>query len=266
MTDDEASPSRENEVDQRSGAAFDRIVGNVANSGVSAWLQTVTGSPEAASMLGGMVGPVAEEVSFAIRRILGLQGARAQRMIEEAAETADLSSKDLLDRLLEDPFKVELLLQALDAAGRSTTEAKLNLIAELLATGALAEDRPVVQEQRLALEAMAALEVPHFRLLILLAEPTPKWWDDEISRSKLRYAWSEEKIVEKDPGLANALGALAARLQSLGLIRDIGTAAGSGTLWERTPFGLLCIEALQQRSSGDLEKWGSADYEAKSGR
>ena len=246
----ESSPS--SELQERPGAAFDRVVGNLVNSGLSAWLTTVTGSPDSGAAIGGMVGPIAEEVSFAFRRILGLQTARGTRMIEQAAVTSGTTPPDFLDRLLEDPFKVELLLRAMEAAGRSTTEAKLDLISDLLATGALTSDRPVVQEQLLALEAIRSLDVPHFRLLVLLNDPTPAWWDG-ADRARFRHAWSEEKIVDRDPGLTNALANLAAKLTSLGMIRDVGSASGHGILWELTRFGKTCIVALRGKGLNDDE-------------
>jgi hypothetical protein len=242
------------ELEMRSGAAFDRIVGNVANTGVSVWLTSSTGSPEAASTIGGMVGPLAEEISFAVRRALGIKAARGQRMIEAVAVRTGTDTQDLLAELLSDPLKMELLLQALEAAGRSTTEAKLDLIAELLATGALAEDTPVVQEQLLALEAVKTLDTPHFRLLLILGRPSGEWWGDPTLLARFKYSWLEARIIDKDPGLKNGLGALLAKLDSLGMVRRSDGSPGLARRWEKTDFGDLCIEAIKRRSS-DPEGW-----------
>jgi hypothetical protein len=242
--DDLEPPS---EMQKRSGDAFDRTIGNSVNVGITAWLTNATGSPESAALIGGMIGPFAEELSFAIRKAVNLQQRRSQHMVDEAAERGQVSIEELLDRLLRSPSKVELLLRALEAAARSTTEAKTDLIAELLATGALAEDGAVVDEQRLVVEAIGALETPHFRLLSILDQPSPVWWDTSEERSDFRHAWPETRIIEKDPGLSNVLSALAAKLHSLGMARDVGSSKGKEILWELTTFGSLCIRALHDR-------------------
>jgi hypothetical protein len=197
------------------------------------------------------VGPLAEELSFATRRVLGVQAARTERVIQGAADEAGMTSGELLDALLKDPFKMELLLRAVEAAARSTTERKVDLIAELLRTGALAGDDAVVQDQLLAMEAVQALDVPHFRLLLLLDDPSPAWWPDAPSRRRFRFAWPESKILERDPGLGNGLATIAAKLNGLGLVRDVGPAGDADVLWERTRFGELCVEALKRRGGKD---------------
>src|SRR5688572_10664637 len=52
------------ETESRRGPALDRIVGNAVNSAVGVGLVQHVG-PDVASSLGGMVGPLAEEASFA---------------------------------------------------------------------------------------------------------------------------------------------------------------------------------------------------------
>jgi hypothetical protein len=231
----------------RSGAAFDRVVGNSVNTALTAWIAATTGSPEAAAAIGGMIGPLAEELSFALRRAANFQRTQGEYMLGEAASTSQIPVDALLAELTSDPARLQLLLRALEVAARSATEGKLVLVADLLATGALAKDNAVVDEQMLVVDAVGALESPHFRLLIVLGDPSPVWWDAPAARATFRRAWPEERILQRNPGLTNSLTALAARLQSLGLARDVSRGPSPDPLWELTQFGRICFEAVKKR-------------------
>ncbi|MBQ1048515.1 hypothetical protein KBX50_08585 [Micromonospora sp. C51] len=235
------------EIQQRSGAAFDRILGNSVNTGIAAWVAATTGSPEAGAAIGGMVGPLAEELSFALRKAIDIQQAQGGYMLTDAATKAETTPDELLEKLIADPVKLQLLLRSLEVAARATTEAKLNLTAELLSTGALAADRAVVDEQILVVEAIGGLETPHFRLMLVLANPSPVWWEKSEHRAVLRFAWPEDRVIERDAGLEPALTALVAKLQSLGIARDVGSSNVGRPLWELTNFGRLCVASLRHR-------------------
>ncbi|WP_159079486.1 hypothetical protein [Plantactinospora sp. BC1] len=232
------------ELQKRSGAAFDRIVGNSVNTGISAWITATTGSPETGAAIGGMLGPLAEELSFAVRRAVDFQQARGSQLLIEAASSSETSLDDLLDKLVNDPVRLQLLLRSLEVAARATTDYKLSLVANLLATGALATDSAAVDEQLLVVDALGALETPHFRLMLILKHPSPVWWTSPDERKAYRQAWPEARILERDDGLRNVLTALLARLQSLGLARDVSLTASPDPLWELTTFGRLSVNAL----------------------
>ncbi|WP_199513895.1 hypothetical protein [Nucisporomicrobium flavum] len=236
------------ETQLRSGAAFDRVIGNMANSAVTAFVAAGTGSPEAGAALGGAVGPLAEELSYAIRRIVDVRRERATVMVSAAADENGVSSSELLDQLLRDPAKMRLLVVGIEAAGEATADAKLKLISEIVATGALAEDEAVVDEQLLALSAIRELEVPHFRLMLQIALPSPVYWATAQERQQYRYAWPESRIVEASPTLKNALPALAAKLQSLGLARTVAVEGAQDVVWRLTSFGETCVDAIKDQS------------------
>ena len=244
MEDQTDSVNAPSEMQARSGPAFDRIIGNIANTAVATWVTLNTGSPEAGATLGGVAGPLAEELSNAVRKAIGVQQAQGQVMISDAADIAQLLPNDFLDLLTQDPVRLQLLLRALQAAAESATAAKLRNISELLAAGALADQDAQIDELTVALETIRGLETPHFRILLILKNPTPEWWDSALDRDRLRRAWSEEKITEQAPGLGRALTTLIAKLQSLGLIREVSPYPERRPLWEITPFGNLCIAAM----------------------
>ncbi|MFC7530610.1 hypothetical protein [Actinoplanes sp. GCM10030250] len=242
---DIAEPS---ELQGRSGAAFDRIIGNTVNTAIATWVSTSTGLPEAGATLGGTLGPLAEELSFAIRKIVGLRHRQAELMVARAADTASVSVSDLIDCLAEEPAKLQLLVVSLDAAGRAASEDKLDLVAKLLATGAISTDRALVDEQTLAMQAVADLEIFHLRLVAILDRPSPVWWKSMPLRQRLKFAWPEDRVLEQDPGLSATIAALTAKLQSLGIARSIASPLGDESiLWELTDFGRLCMGTLRNR-------------------
>ena len=88
-----------------------------------------------------MLGPSAEEISFALRKVVAFKARQSEAMIDQAAQEAGMSSKDLLEDLVSDPIKMQLLIVALDSATRSANDAKLTLISDLVATGALTSNK-----------------------------------------------------------------------------------------------------------------------------
>lgn len=249
-----SEPILNHDDEPRAAAAFDRVVGNVVNTAVAMWVARTTGDVDSGSFIGSMVGPLSEELSYTIRRVVNVQHAKAQTMVDEAVACSGYDEETLLSKCLADPAKVELLYRALQAAAHASTERKLRLIAELFTAGALASDSTVVDEQFLALDAIGKLETPHFRLLTFLVRPSPLWWDDPAARERFRYSWSEHRIGEENPGLKNVLPALLAATQSLGMIRDDST--DHGIVWSLTSFGRICIEAL---SASDIPSTDSSD-------
>jgi hypothetical protein len=233
------------DLESRSGAAFDRIIGNVVNSAVTTWMAVHTGSADSAATVGGVVGPLAEELSFKLRKIVDVQDNRTQDMLDEAATAASSSTEDLIDAALNDPGKLELLLRAVDAARHATTDKKIRLLGQLFAAGVLAEDGAVVDDHLIAIDAIGQLDAPHLRLMAILIDPSPVWWDDVASRSARRYSWPEDRIIERDGGLRLAIRAIIAKLVSLGIVQDDGNG-----LWSLTSFGDLCIRAFHEQARG----------------
>jgi hypothetical protein len=231
---------------QRAGAAFDRIIGNMAGGAANAWLTLLTGSPETASFAGGAIGPVAEEFSFAIRTILTKQDKKLHQMIL-AAEEVGGEDGDVLAGALESDAKAELLLRSTEAAARSPHPTHLRFVAGLFASGMLATDDTVVDQSLLAVAAARELDVSHLRLLDLLRRPCPTWREPQDLRRRLRFSWDEEAIARSSSGLKLALPALTAKLESLGLVRDRGLGSFDyEPMWELTSFGRLCVSKLEE--------------------
>lgn len=233
----------------RLGLAFDRTVGNLVNGWITAALTASTGSPEYGTVSGALAGPVAEELSFGMRTLLRRQDERLSRMLEAAGEFVDEEPAELMSASLKTPNKAELLARASEAAARSTTDDKLDAISKLFAVGALCDDMAVVDDHIVALDALIALDAPHIRLLQVLVKPSPEWWSEQELRDGLRYAWPEDRIIRRDPGLSTTLPALLARLHAVGMIRSASESQQSARrLWVLTEFGRLCTATMLKRA------------------
>jgi len=149
----------------RIGAAFDRTVGNLVNGWITAAITVTTGSPESATMYGGLAGPVAEELSFGVRHLLRRQDERLSQMLQAAGESVGEDPISLIAASLKDPNKVELLARASEAAARATADEKIDTISKLFAVGALCDDVAIVDDHVIALDTLIALDNPHIRLL-----------------------------------------------------------------------------------------------------
>ncbi|WP_430782971.1 hypothetical protein [Actinoplanes sp. G11-F43] len=230
------------EANERAGNAFDRLIGNLANAGVTTYVTQATGSPESGAAIGAMAAPLGEEISFALRKFLGIKERRAQVLIESASIQGDISVDELVAAISDDPSRLALLSRALDAAANANTLLKIALLANVLASGALRKDDASVDEEILAMDALAQLETPHLRMLVILLDRSPVWRTAASERRKLLRHWPEERIVQKDVGLSVAFPAIAAKLQSLGLVSSMHY--GDENLWSLTSFGQVCLGKL----------------------
>lgn len=251
MADDDIEPRP-----RRAGAAFDRLVANMVEGGTVAWLTLLTGSPDTASFAGGAAGPIAEEFSYAVRSILQKQDKKLHRMVLEASDGLD-DPNELFARSFDTDGRAELVIRASEAAARSPHPTHLKFIARLFATGALAEDEATVDHALLAIAAVSELDIPHLRLIDVLRHPRRGWLETPQLRQSLRYSWSRDEIVSQSPGLTDALPALTAKLESLGLVEgDDQHRDSHGKMWSLTSFGRVCVTELKSVAAADAPTQG----------
>ena len=208
-----------------------------------------TGAPESAATIAGLVGPVGEEASYWLRRLVTWRKDNADRMVSRAVAQSACTEEEFLTRATSDQIRTELFARAIEGAARSTTDQKLDLLAGILRDGVLAAETAYVDELLVALAAVSDMEVMHLRLIEVLRKPTSQTWETDELQKELRFAWSERSIMEQDPGLTRVLPALLGRLQLLGLITDVGVGRlNYEPLWELNSFGRLCVSALENYS------------------
>jgi chloramphenicol 3-O-phosphotransferase len=76
-----------------------------------------------------------------------------------------MTPEDLLNRILRDERLLDLAAAVVAAASETMVEAKIRALGRALATGALAADDAVVDEQRFLVDILDDLEAPHVRML-----------------------------------------------------------------------------------------------------
>ncbi len=174
---------------------------------------------------------------------------RARALATAAAKETGMSPEDLIQSVLEDERKRELLARAMQEAVRALDEQQVVGLARAFATGAIAEDPAAVDEAMIALEAIGQLGAPHWRLItVLLGSSRMTGLNRSIEEiaSRFEKSWLREEIVQTDPGLLPAIDALIGRLAGLGLIVD--TAIGTvdyRARWELTEFGKTCAAYMR---------------------
>jgi hypothetical protein len=105
------------------------------------------------------------------------QAADALDAAFRCARQKGVGRKDFVDRAVSDALRRQLTGAALGAAAEATTQYKIRVLGERLATGVLANDDATIDVERLLINAIAALEPAHIRILHLVSQrkrPDPK--------------------------------------------------------------------------------------------
>ncbi len=142
--------------------------------------------------------------------------------------------------------RVELLVRVIEAAARSTLEAKVTALGRVLADG-LREDGDT-DEALLLAAALAAIEGPHVAVLAHLdAHPGPP---EELVRASVESSigWRPDQVAQDLPQVAGVAEAVFAVLAGHGLIRDAGTPTLLDTIgpstWRIAALGRRCLFLL----------------------
>jgi hypothetical protein len=168
---------------------------------------------------------------------------------------ADLASKSDQTRLL--------TAMAVDAAARTAWPARVVALGRVLAAGLIAEDEAKIDEQQLALSAMADMERPHVNLLDLLVNRVPEW-TGPVSWAAEPYArpsaplgwqvgqrrWTVLQIVSARPSLSPVVTSLLGTLQRHGLaVQNDNTAEA---IENYSKFTAEDIERRTRRGGGGM--------------
>lgn len=117
-------------------------------------------------MVAGASAPVlSAAVETALARLRGMRAGRMQQLADDAAERAELSVPELLERLVDDDRHAQLLAAALEAAARTALRGKVLALARVLANVARERDVATVDREAVILRALADLEAPHVQVL-----------------------------------------------------------------------------------------------------
>jgi hypothetical protein len=110
---------------------------------------------------GALVGAAVEPIlDLVVSETLAPRRQRGQRALAVGASIADMTPEELLERLLGDEQLLDLAAAVVAAASETMVEAKIRALGRALATGVLAGDDAVVEEQRFLVDILADLEAP----------------------------------------------------------------------------------------------------------
>jgi hypothetical protein len=107
----------------------------------------------------------AHATKTAIDRVSGFRGRQVAAMWEIAVQAAEQTHDELLARVTADPHRRQLFAAAVRAAADTALQAKLDAIGRRLALGAMAEDDDGIEVQRVMIETLGDLELPHWQTL-----------------------------------------------------------------------------------------------------
>jgi hypothetical protein len=221
---------------------------------------------------GVVVGAAAgQALNQVIERAAGVRRRQAEAMLQVAAETTRQTFDELLERITADPHRLQLAAAAVKAAYDTALQAKISALGRALATGAMATDDAVIDEQRVLVDILAGLEAPHVRVLAQTSEEHPSAREiRRDGRPQEPGGWGYQTATELLGGESGIARPVLSVLESHGLITDVtlGTAAretgydrdSRGARYVVTPAGRYCLELLRERSGEDPgERTESAD-------
>ncbi len=200
------------------------------------------GGPVSAVVAGGMV-PVAVQAAAVVHR---RWRDKAGRALQVAADALDAGLDIFDERLPGHDERVELLARVIEAAARSTLEAKVTALGRVLADGLREEGD--TDEALLLAAALAAIEGPHVGVLAHLhAHPQIP---AELVRAGVESSigWRPDQVAHELPQVGGVVEAVFAVLAGHGLIRDAGAINYPGTIgpsiWRIATLGRRCLFLL----------------------
>jgi hypothetical protein len=125
--------------------------------------------------IGGLVAAAAEPVLLRLLQNLGaewasLRARRATRLFRITSAEVSLSIEELERRISSNEPLVELAAAAAVGAADARYDARIVALGKALASGVLAESADVVDQERIFVEVLSALDRPHVRLLSYMNE------------------------------------------------------------------------------------------------
>jgi hypothetical protein len=203
---------------------------------------------------GLIVGAAATEaVKMAIERVSGLRGRQVVAMWEVAVQAAEQTHDELLASVTADPHRRQLFAAAVRAAADTALQAKLDAIGRRLAMGVMAADDDGIELQRVIIETLGDLELPHWQTLQKMAQAYEGYGEPvNPTGTRKAYGWTTQDLRDHLPRLVPILGSVIRILAGRGLIEDTAI----GTLdymprWVVTDFGRDCLADLEERGRED---------------
>jgi hypothetical protein len=234
------------ELIRSAGRAGLDAFGGVTQEIVKALLGQHIGA-EAALVAGGVAGAIVKEVPAFVAQVRADQVSRATAVLDTTVHAAGMTAEAFLALCGRDEHHRYLLHRAVQAAAQARGEEKVRTLAAALVSGAVASDPADVDTAVVVIDAVSEMETIHLRVLAALFDLPPD--DPYTAANNLRpWAWKLQQLYDADPGLGPSLGAIVAKLRSLGMVDSFpsGILDYDDSRIQLTPFGVMCMEHLQR--------------------
>lgn len=154
---------------------------------------------------------------------------------------------------VEDDALLGLLRRAVEAAANARSREKAEALGRALRDGLLATDGATVDDAAALVDTLAALDIAHLRLLLLLKEHHDWYYQDPASNRKgraSRYGMTDKQLGERWTGGDHMVFPLAAALVREGLVEDASPARfEGGGAWAITAWGNRLLAHWQGRTA-----------------
>lgn len=172
--------------------------------------------------------------------------------MREMEELGDLDA--MYDQILNQPRAANLFADAVRAASETEIDRKRRALARVLHLGLFRSDDAELDIERMYLQAIAPLEVPHLRILDTMRHEQMM---SDGGRIPVGSQWSSERLVEFYPECAPVLETLMTQLESWGYVRDdqpASTRQPNNARWVVTTFGGKIYEFLRDTPEPTVAK------------
>jgi hypothetical protein len=218
------------------------------------WTTSLLTDPAGGVIVGAAV---TEAAKLAIERVSGLRGRQVVAMWEVAVQAAEQTHEELLASVTANPHRCQLFAAAVRAAADTALQAKLDAIGRRLALGVMATDDDGIEAQRVIIETLGELELPHWQTLRRITEHYEGYGGPVNERGDPKaYGWSIEALSKGLPSVDPILGSVISVLAGRGLIANtayggVGYHGPAQDRWIITDYGRDCLAELEQRGRED---------------
>ncbi|SRR6266536_4186710 len=210
--------------------------------------------------LGGPVGALVGAgagvvVQHVVNEAMARMFRRATAAVEIAADEAQMTSEELLERIRSNERLLDLAVRVVAAAAETTLEAKVRALGQALARGTLASDDAIIDMERFMVDTLAALEAPHLRVLQQINQRYSGYGRRTTPDGQRQaHGWTFEALASRQPGLRPVMRPILSVLTAQALIFDtaVGTwgySSGKSERWIITEYGRRFLDLLEERGS-----------------
>lgn len=215
----------------------------------------VTGGLMIGGPLGAITGGGVTALATAWHSVRRAATERAEQVVERGVELAEITPDCLAAWVEADPRHAALLVAVVEAGARSTTEAHLDALAQVLADGCHDDDR--LDVDTLLARTLGDLGPAHLQVLDRFDRAYRTYREhcvtpQQLSEERGRALLGAQGLGRAMPHLAEGIDALFATLTGRGCIvaETAGRTYGGTSTYRVTTFGSACLGFLGKRTIG----------------